>query len=156
MSKKKKVAKKKTVKSVKKAKKTVKKVAKVIATKKTVKKAAKKAVATKKPKFDVDSEFNNWWSKSGDRKLEKIVEDWKKENPPNDSEEQGGDYWFINDYMWNGAFFELIPESAFKVFEKGALGEKWEMDQTETTYNEDLDSIIFAAYEAGKLLSKKK
>jgi hypothetical protein len=126
-----------------------------MAKKKTKSVSVKKA--PKKIKIDFDLEFGNWWDKNCESKLKKIVKDWKKENPPNEEDDdcEGTDYWCINNAMWNGDFFDGIPESSFEAFKKGAMGKKWEMTQSETTYEPDLDNIIIEAYEAGKKISKK-
>lgn len=121
--------------------------------KKPAKKAAK---AVKKVKINLDLEFDNWWAKNGEKRLNKIVKDWKKHNIPNDDDDEGGgDYWHINNAMWNGDFFDAIPETSFEVFKKGFSKEEWQMDQSETTYDENLDRIIIDAYEAGKQISQK-
>ena len=90
------------------------------------------------------SNFDEWWGKIASKKVDKI------ENDPED--DGGGDDWCVNEMMHNGDAHEMTSENAQPIFEMGAKGKSWTMDQSDSLYC-DLDEVIMEAYEAGKRLS---
>lgn len=119
----------------------------------------KKAKIKIKVKTDIDPltfSFEQWWNKTACPKVEKIQKEWIKENEPNDpDEEEGGDYWCVNNMMHEDDPFEATYDIAKEVFSKGYNKENWSMNQADSLYCE-LDSIIGEAYEAGVKSSKSK
>ena len=96
------------------------------------------------------SSFDEWWNKIASKKVDKIENKWLKENEPNDPEDDGGgDDWCVNEMMHNGDAHEMTSENAQPIFEMGAKGKSWTMDQSDSLYC-DLDEVIIEAYEAGK------
>lgn len=93
--------------------------------------------------------FAKWWDKSASKKVAKIEKNWIKENEPNDSEDEGGDHWHVNEMMHNGDAFEMTYEIAERVFLLGFNKEKWEFNMGDSLFC-DLDEVISEAYEAGK------
>lgn len=120
-------------------------------TKKIAKKPVKlKKVTAKKTAKNPNELFNDWYSKVASKKVDKIEKKWTKENKPNDpDEEEGGDYWYVNEMMFNGDAHENTSEIAEQVFLKGYNNEPWEMNQGDSLYCE-LDEVIELAYQAGK------
>lgn len=132
--------------------KAKKKPAKKAAKKNKNKPILKKKVAAKKAANPTQL-FNEWYSKVASKKVDKIEKKWLKENKPNDPEEdEGGDFWCVNEMMHNGDAHELTAENAEQVFLKGYNNEPWTMSQSDSLYCE-LDEIIEMAYLAGKELN---
>lgn len=97
--------------------------------------------------------FQDWWDKFAQKKVSKIEKQWLKNNKPNDpDEEDGGDYWHVNQMMFDGEAHSMTYENSEEVFEKGLNGEEWEMDMSYSLFC-DLDDIINEAYQAGKSLN---
>lgn len=102
----------------------------------------------KSVKKDPAEMFETWWNNSGSSKVSKIEKKWLKENKPNDpDDEEGGDFWCVNEMMHNGDAHEMTYENAKTAFEKGMNGE--DADQCDSLYCE-LDSVIWDAHAVGK------
>lgn len=145
------MAKKKPAKKAAKKKPTSKKKP---STKKKVaaKKPAKKSAWNNLPKsyttpLDL---FDDWYNKVASKKVDKIEKKWLKTNKPNDpNKDEDGDYWCVNEMMFNGDAHSLTSENAEMVFIKGYNNQPWTMSQSDSLYC-DLDEVIKMAYKAGK------
>jgi hypothetical protein len=120
--------------------------------KNTSKKAVAKSAASKAKNF---KNFQEWWDKIAQKKVEKIERQWIKENEPNaPDDDEGGDHWCVNRMMHDGDAFNMTYEKAEEVWVLTAAGEPWHMSQEDSLYC-DLDSVIMEAHEAAKSISKK-
>ena len=118
------------------------------------KKKAKKKTA--KPATKSYKNFSEWWDEVGSIEVNKIEDDWLKNNEPNDEEDEGGgDDWCVNEMMHNGDAHEMTYEKAEHAFEEGLKGKKWTLKQDDSLYC-DLDEVTIKAYEAGKTLKVNK
>lgn len=100
--------------------------------------------------------FETWWEKSKcTKRVEDFESDWLKDNEPNE-EEEGGDYWHVNQMVHDGEAFEMTYEHAETVFNRvlneGKEGQPGQMD---SLYCE-LDDIIWDAGDAALKLYNKR
>jgi hypothetical protein len=110
-------------------------------------KSKKQAAKTKDPQ----KLYEKWWDKTGSKKVTKIQKKWIKENEPNepDSDDEGTDFWCVNNLMHNDDPHYATSEIANTVFLQGYNNQSWRLNQCESLYCE-LDGVIKEAYEAGK------
>lgn len=102
----------------------------------------------RKKKATPEQLFSEWWNKKAVKKVDKIEQAWLKSNEPN-SDEDGGDDWYVNQMMHAGDAHELTYEIAERVFLIGYKGKNWAPSMEDSLFC-DLDEIIEAAYLAGK------
>jgi hypothetical protein len=117
---------------------------------KVAKKVAKKKITKKNVKKSPEKAFDSWWLKTATKKVDKIENQWVKQNEPNGpDDEEGGDHWCVNQMMHDGDASGMTYDIAKEVFIKGFNNESWDMSQSESLYCE-LDDVIAEAYPAGK------
>ena len=121
------------------------------------KKNAKRNKTQKNEDVEVEYEdFDEWWDQVAHEKVSTAQDEWMKDNEPNeDPDEPGGDYWFRNQMMHDGEAHRMTSESAEEAFDAGLNGEKWSLGYDNALGIDDLDAVIRSAYEAGKHLAKQ-
>jgi hypothetical protein len=102
----------------------------------------------KKKKAKPEQLFSEWWEKKAVKKVDKIEKAWLESNEPN-SDEDGGDDWYVNQMMHAGDAHELTYEIAERAFLAGYKGKRWEPGMGDSLFC-DLDEVIELAYLAGK------